>query len=259
MTFDFFNASNLAFGAKLTGAFIQLHQLAEAGEKNLERVKDNVKLLERYTGRNYLVARPTSGDRPCRTNEIFNLIDDIKYRLDVLEYTNNQLHIKAHIFNERNSRITVAEGSTSLKEGYVFYIQAKNNAYKEEPMEIVFADDIKKGKGELLFQYRIDDSGAININGLDAGVLGLIPFDSSQYASLTKGEDLQAPDSYTAQDYECLCIVGRVDNISVKLNGDEILRGYGHDCLRHCIIYVKPDDVITGTYSKIFKINYNRR
>lgn len=259
MTFDFFNASNLAFGAKLTGAFTQLDNLAEAAESNLERVYYNVSIMEDYIGKNYLVAKPTSPNKACRTNEIFDLIDDIKYRLDTIEYKNNKLHIKAHIFNERNSRITVTEGETELKEGYAFYRQAKNNTYNPDnpTTEMKFVKEISEGEGELLFQYRIDNSGAININGLDAKVLGMIPFDSTQYSSLSKGETISG--DYTANDYECLCIVGNKNNISVKLNGTEILRGYGNECVRHCIIYVKPDDKITGTYNRIFKINYNRR
>ena len=173
MTFDFFNASNLAFGAKLTGAFTQLENLADAAESNLERVYYNASIMEDYNGRNYLVARPTDGSRPCRTDEIFNLIDDMKYRIETLKYENGKLKVKLRMFTKANSRITVAEGSTSIKKGFAFCKMADSNSKVDR--EITFVEDAHEGNGDLLFEYRIDNKGIININGYDVANLGLIP------------------------------------------------------------------------------------
>jgi len=256
MTFDFFNASNLAFGAKLTGAFTQLENLADAAESNLERVYYNASIMEDYNGRNYLVARPTDGSRPCRTDEIFNLIDDMKYRIETLKYENGKLKVKLRMFTKANSRITVAEGSTSIKKGFAFCKMAGSNSKVDR--EITFVEDAHEGNGDLLFEYRIDNKGIININGYDVANLGLIPCDCTQYKSLSKGATATSGGSYTAEEYECLCIVGNPNDISVKLNGTEILKGKGNACTRHCILYVKPEDKVEGTFSRIFKIEYNQ-
>ena len=41
MSYDFFNPTDLAFGQKLTAAFISLNNLANAAESNLEDVYKN--------------------------------------------------------------------------------------------------------------------------------------------------------------------------------------------------------------------------
>ena len=256
MTFDFFNASNLAFGAKLTTAFTQLENLANAAESNLERVKYNASVLEDYNHKNYLVPRPSSGDRPCRTNDLFDLVDDVQNRIDYLYYEGGKLHVKMHIFKKSNSRMTVATGETTLKEGYAFCKLASSNSKYEVP--ITFSEEANSNKGEILFQYRIDEKGIININGLDVANLGLVPCDCTQYKSLSLGTEVSNGGDYTAENYECLCVVGRTNNISVNLNGITILKGQGDRCVRHTIIYVKPKDTISGTFSKIFRIDYNQ-
>lgn len=255
MTFDFFNTSNLAFGAKLTGAFTQLENLANAAESHLEIVDERSRIIDEYINRNYMVARPTNKERPCRTNEIFTLVDDIKFRIDRLEYTDSKIKVKVHIFTSNNSRITVAEGESELKEGFIFYTMAKSNSAVNT--ELKFVKDIKEGTGNLLFEYRIDSSNIINIKGSDVANLGLIPKDSSQYTSISKGETIYE-NEYTAKDYECVCVVGNENNISIELNGEKILEGKGNRCLRHCIIYLKPDDRVSGTFSKLFTIKYNQ-
>lgn len=255
MTFDFFNTSNLAFGAKLTGAFTQLANLEAAARKHLEIVDERSRIIDEYINRNYAVARPTNKERPCRTNEIFTLINDIKFRIDRLEYTDSKIKVKVHIFTSNNSRITVAEGESELKEGFIFYTMAKSNSAVNT--ELKFVKDIKEGTGNLLFEYRIDGNDIINIKGSDVANLGLIPKDSSQYTSISKGEVIYE-DEYTAKDYECVCVVGERDNLLVELNDEVIMKGQGKHCIRHCIVYLKPDDKITGTFSKIFKVNYNQ-
>lgn len=257
MTFDFFNSSNLAFGAKITGAFKQLYQLGLAADSNLERVQANAQKVNEILNRNYLVAQPTNGDRPCRTNEIFDLINDIKFRIDTLEYSNQEIKVKVHIFNTNNSRITVAEGSTQLSKGYVFYKMARSNA--DVYTELQFVKDATEGSGNLLFEYRIDDSNHININGEDVSNLGLIPCDCSQYKDISLGEVITDSSNYTAEDYECICVVGQTNNIEINLNDNLVLKGKGNECVRHHIMYLKPDDKVSGTFSKIIKIKYNQR
>ena len=87
--------------------------------------------------------------------------------------------------------------------------------------------------------------------------LFLIPNDISQYTNISLGERVATIGSYTAQDYECLCIIGKENDLLVKLNGTTILKGQGRNMVRHCIVYAKKGATISGTYSEIYRINYS--
>ena len=100
MTFDFFNASDLAFGGKLTSAFKQLFNKCKQAEDNIDSVLEKQAIYSDYFFKNYIVGEPTNATQPCRTNEILNLIKNIndKSPYDIAE----EIRKKNTIFSNDN-------------------------------------------------------------------------------------------------------------------------------------------------------------
>lgn len=254
MSFDYFNSSSLAFGTKLTAAFNTLERLKKDAQSNIDKVFEDQAIYSEYLNRNYQVPAPSSADSPCRTNEIFDALNDRSFYLRSISYSSRTLTVKACLFNRSNNRITTLEGSTTTKSGYAYYTEAVSNSNTNKTL--YFTDSESKITGTQLFQYRIDSSGVINFVGSVSNML-IIPYDTSQYGSISWGSTLANTGSYTSDGYRCVCIVGQERNIEVKLNSVTILKGQGNTCVRHCIIYLKPKDVISGTYAHIYDIKYN--
>ena len=254
MPYDFFNTSNLAFGKRLTSTFISLNNLADSAEENLQQIFADQAIFEQYINRNYLVPMPNRADAACRADEIFDLIDE-KNIIKTLEYKSGKLNVEINYFNADTDRMTIAYGSTSIKEGSCYLMQAISNG---DPLkELQFYNSDYKGypQGIHLFDYRIDGRNNINITGATNN-LNIKPFDFSQYKSMSKGSNISLP--YTAKDYECICVVGKTNNIDIALNGTRICYGKGDHMVRHTILYLKPNDKVTGTYSSAFKVYYNK-
>lgn len=254
MTYDFFNTSNLAFGSKLTAAFQSLDNLANAAEQNLNQVFADQAIYNEYTNKNYQVPRPSSLESPCRSDEIFDLVNDSNIFVSKLEYSGGKLKAKVIMFNRNNNRMTIGSGETTIREGYCYIIEAVSNQNTNK--ELKFSEDIDASLGLLLFRYRVDNANVVNLIG-DVSNLGFTPLDINQYSSLSKGSTVASTGSYTATGYECVCIIGKRNNIKVQLNGNTVLQGQGADNVRCCILYLKPKDKISGTYNSIFRINYN--
>lgn len=256
MSFDFFNTSALAFGAKLTSAFKTLNNNMAYAIDNLNKVLKNLDYYRQYLNKNYRVPVPTRASMAARTNEIFALIDktiNIKH----LELENGLLTVEVTFFTANTYRITDAVGSTELKEGYAFVSPAISS--NRASRNIRFSEDNNPDGSEiLLFGFRIDSNNNIMLKGDLRTSLMLFPQDATQYTSITKGE--YVPNPHTATDYECICCVGSETIIDVRINGQVIISGIGtghHPQRRHCIVYLKPNDVLSGTFEQAFKINYN--
>lgn len=255
MSFDFFNTSYLAFGSKLYAAFATLENLVKEAEDNLKQVKSDQAIYDEYLNKNYQVPKPASASAPCRVNELFDIVNDKPIYIKKLQYTNGILSVNVNLFNRSNNRITKLTGSTGAKSGYCYYsAEAVSNTNPER--EVKFVDDISKVEGTVLFQYRIDSNNIVNIVG-SVSNLFLIPTDISQYSDISLGTRVATIGSYKAQDYECLCIIGKENDILVKLDGTTILKGQGRNTVRHCIVYAKKGATISGTYSEIYRINYS--
>lgn len=255
MSFDFFNTSYLAFGSKLYAAFVTLENLVKEAEDNLKQVKSDQGIYDEYLNKNYQVPKPATGSAPCRVNELFDIVNDKPVYIRKIQYVNGVLSVDVGLFNRSNNRITRLTGSTGAKSGYCYYSsEAVSNTNPER--ELKFVDNISKVRGTVLFEYRIDSSDVINIVG-SVSNLFLIPSDISQYTSMSLGKRVATIGSYTTQDYECLCIIGKENDILVKLNGTTILKGQGRNNVRHCIVYAKKGATISGTYAGIYRINYS--
>lgn len=259
MSFDYFNNSMLAFGSKLTRAFKTLEKLHLEAVANIEQVIEDQAIFNEYIDRNYQVARPTRDESPVRTDEVFNILNDKELYIRRLEYSENKLRVDLTLFNRSNNRITRLSGETSKKKGYVYFKSSISNQRPEGTLK--FEDEPYLTDSDLLFQYRIDNSNNINLIG-DTSRLNIIPYDTSQYKSMSKGTKVATNSAkYTSKDYEAVMIIGEPNKIIVNLNGKWIFgnkQNMGHGNIRHCILYLQPDDVITGTYDRIFRINYNK-
>lgn len=256
MTFDFFNTSNLAFGSKLTNAFNQLNRMCSESEDNIQKILNQQDVFKQYTYNNYQVPTPTRPQSACRTNELFMVLRGQTVIRD-LYFDNNQngLIVSVLKHDSNTNKITVMTGSTNLREGYAYCAMANSNAQMNKTIEFTEKKETKQDK-QFLFGFFLDSStNAVCLtDSLDT--LNLYPQDFTQYTSISKGSDVTLP--YTSKAYECICCVGPNGGIfNVSKNGVKI---YGGNCLNtrvHAIVYVKPDDVITGTVERAFKINYN--
>ena len=255
MSCGFFDAAYLGFGCKVYAAFVTGESLVKEAEDNLKQVKSDQAIYDEYLNKNYQVPKPATGSAPCRVNELFDIVNDKPVYIRKIQYVNGVLSVDVGLFNRSNNRITRLTGSTGAKSGYCYYSsEAVSNTNPER--ELKFVDNISKVRGTVLFEYRIDSSDVINIVG-SVSNLFLIPSDISQYTSMSLGERVATIGSYTTQDYECLCIIGKENDILVKLDGTTILKGQGRNNVRHCIVYAKKGATISGTYAEIYRINYS--
>lgn len=260
MSFDYFNTSNLAFGVKLTKAFMTLDTLYNEASANVAQVEKDQQIFNEYINRNYQVPRPTQLGNPCRSDELFNIVNDKEVYLSRLEYKDGTVYIEGVIFKRSTNRITKFTGSDTLEEAYVYYRVSNSNAKPDT--ELDFEEEEVGDSDDLLLQYRIDSEGHINLI-YDVSNLSLVPYDTSQYISMSKGETLATnSEDFTSEDYQCVCIVGKENQLMVYLNDDWIMgnkESHNYVGKHNCILYIKPDDEITGTYSKIFRVNYNTK
>lgn len=156
MPFDFFNLSNLAFGNKLTLAFIQLQQkVKEASEYILSLIR-NLSIYSQYLNRNYqLAGAPEKGTDGCRVNELYDIISE-KVIVNDISYIGGELSLDCMIFNPTTGRITKLFGYTTLKEGYCYFNYSISNTDPARQASF-FADD-NNSHGVKLFKYSVNTS-----------------------------------------------------------------------------------------------------
>lgn len=166
MAYDFFNTSLLAFGKKLTAAFKSLNELKKAAADNVEQVLQDLRVFKQYGNKNYKVPTPYDGTRPCRTDEVYNLISQ-PFIFKQLEFVNNHLNITGIKFNKVTKRITIFTGSTTITQGSVYYNEAISNNTNGSTLN--FYDNNYTGVkvGQKLFTYRISGSTVIILDNLN--------------------------------------------------------------------------------------------
>lgn len=256
MSYDFFNPTDLAFGQKLTAAFISLNNLANAAGSNLEDVYKNQEFYADYIGKNYPVSKPRKLGDPCRTDELYNLVNDHFMRITNLKKNDDgKLFIEAHLFNQRTNRMTHLTGTTDLEEGYIYYNEANSVIKPDKPF--LFSEDEDGSLGTYFAHFTYDkNTGQVKFFG-SVSNLGLIPYDWGSVDHLKWGKQVAGQNQeYTPTGYQCLCIKGNHNDIEVKVNGKRVFGGKGHNMVRHHIIYVNPSMVISGSYEWIREIIY---
>lgn len=254
MTFDFFNTSNLAFGSKLTAVFNTLEGLSTEAEDNLNVIIKVKEIYDNYTNRNYIAPRPTRPDAACRSNEVFDIIDNADCIKDI-SYSGGKLKVAYNIFNRNTNRYTIASGETTLKEGYAF---AKNSISNRNPLsEVTFVSKYDASKGHFLFRYSISSNGIINIIKDTGARIQFLTGDDTGYTSLTKGSYLSLP--YTATEACCVAVISPYGNVDISKNGTPIYKAWSNNARRGVILYLKKGDVLSASSGhSAFLINYNR-
>lgn len=270
MTFDFFNTSDLAFGAKLTAAFKSLNNIKDEARDNVQDILNNLDIFKEYLNRNYQVPAPIRPTSACRTDEIFNLfkgscfIKEMKYSKDTDKVTFGFV-----LYDIYSNRITIANGESNLSNGYVFARKSISNKNMERELRITDKKE-KEDNGEiLLFEYTVDkealgEKGRVLIK--DWGDILLIrAYDFSQY---TKMSMMQLSDGspYTAKSNECIMITLRqhfgTGGANVKLNGTTIYKlahGVSSYVQDHVILYLRKGDKVefeATAYAYLFRIKY---
>lgn len=258
MTFDNFNAGKLAFGKKITSAFNTLDELLNATVSRVDDITKNTEYYLQFVNNNYSAPKPTKPTMPIRTDEFLEVLDQ-RNNIRILAWDGSKFNVSMVVFNKATQRCTRLTGSTTIKEGYAIALLSQSLTNLDA--DIRFSKTENPTNTEtVLFQYRIDNNGYVHI--IDSqDYFGCYPYDDSHYYDVQVGQKLSVP--YTSNDYEC--VVGTVRNAgdnweNLYLNGKLI---YGHQRCRqireqHFILYLKPNDKITGDVLRMYRVKYLR-
>ena len=160
------------------------------------------------------------------------------------------------MLNITNNRLSVLSGSSELKQGYIRFKESISNSLPNG--KVIFTENENDDEYVTICRYRVDSQGILNIVGSTTN-LDIVPYDVSQYKAMQRGNTLATNNAaYKSDDYQAVCVVGRSNRLMVYLNGRKII-GNTQDLKyndRHTIVYLKPNDEITGIYNTIFRIDY---
>lgn len=260
MPFDYFNVSHLAFGSKLTRAFRQLEKLCSDAESNINIYLNDLEYLGQFINRNYRVPAPNSPDSPVRAREIFDVFDDETVIKDI-SYNNGIFTVSLIYFNRGTDRFTVGQGSTTKKKGYACLKQSVSNMNPVN--EITFVEDVMDVKGLLLFAYRIDGNGNVNIITDTVTALKMKPLGINHINHLAIGQKISLP--YTAKDYEVILILGKRTNSNQRYSVDITLDGkrvtyMGATEKGYYVVYMKPEQQLKASqYDEAYKLIYSHK
>ena len=260
MSFEYFNTSHLAFGSKLTKAFKQLEKMCIDGENNIAGFVEDVEYLGEYVNRNYRVPRPTSETSAVRVDDIIDVIND-NYYIKEATYKDGIFRLSINFFNKAINRMTIASGSTDIRDGYAYFKSSISNS--DPASEIKFVEKKDDTLGNLLFKYRIDSKNVINIQDGTSSVITFKVGNMDKINSISFGDSVTLP--YTATDYCCVAVIGRLTgasqaptSVQVVLNGNEILTSKGGFHKNTAFVYLKPDDVLSSNvYDHARFVDYN--
>ena len=261
MSFDFFNPSHLAFGSKLTKAFNQLNRLALDAEDALDDLRRVYDVYTQYVNRNYPCPVPSRPDAPCRTNEIFDLINDVQTIKELKIGEDNKLHCAINIFKRNTNRITVATGETELKHGFIYCTPSISNQRPER--ELQFVEDTLDGVGNFIAEFRVDSDNNISIIGDSSSYF--LPGNFDHVTGMEYEEDITFEDGkYTATDNECIVCIGHggtgiaFQQLRVNLNGEDVFLVNSRNLKNFSVMYLKPGDVLSGNMTRAFKVKYTK-
>lgn len=276
MSFDFFNTSHLAFGSKLTKAFLQLDRLCSEAEENQENLELILQEYSQYVNRNYKAPFPTRPDAPCRTNELFDIINDLNAIKYIRLNEEGNLECAINLFKRVSNRFTVASGSTTLKEGYASVIDSISNAHPER--EIQFTEEYPT-TGNVLFQFRVDPEDNINIVGDSKSYF--LPGTFNHIIGMEYDEDVLTDATtsngkvYEASSYECIICIGYArwgtdrqytdgspdgswSSLLINKNGNTIENVNGIQQRVYSVIYLNPGDKLSGNIKRAFRVKYTQ-
>lgn len=160
MTFDFFNTSYLAFGAKITKAFRSLGGLLDNAGTNIDILAKQLAYYETYMNKNYKVPVPSSQTSPVQTKQIYDVLSNAPIVLKELRYdkTLNKLIVSLMYFNPSTRKITYANGMSDENQlkGYCYLTFATSNDNPSTNLVFVTDKDDKAISGKTkLFKFDI--------------------------------------------------------------------------------------------------------
>lgn len=272
MSFDYFNTSHLAFGAKISKAFLQLNRLLQEGEDNLQDLFQIYEFYAQYIDRNYPAPFPTRPDAPVRAKELYDLLNDGNTLRSIYLDNEGVLHVTVNLFKRISNRFTIASGSTELKEGFAFCRDSVSN--KNYSRDIQFVEEYDDGIGNFLFEFRIDSDNNINIVGDSYNYY--IPSNFDHITTMEKGDVIftnqnLSMEGYTAEDYEAILLVGygypwdggvnpgnndQKSDLHIRVNDKTVVNVTGWLCRQYGIVYLKPGDVLNADCKTAFRIKY---
>lgn len=150
MPFDFFNLSNLAFGNRLTAAFVQLERLVKEAGEHINILVRDLRIYSKYLNRNYQLSEPTKSTDGCRVNELYSIIAE-KVIVNDITYIAGELEIECIVFNPNTGNITKLSGYTTLKSGYCYFNYSISNNDIARPA--LFFSDESVLHGVKLFKF----------------------------------------------------------------------------------------------------------
>lgn len=268
MSFDYFNVGQLAYGKKITAAFGTLEALSKDMDAGLENLINVLHYYNQYVGNNYKAPEPIRPDMPVRTNELFELVGR-GYQFSKFRYSSGRVRIEFYYTHPTTHVMTFAKGSTTIKKGYAFFTPAIWNADNSRTIRFSDKNDIK-AKETLICKYMVSEDNDLRILKFGDPVKDVYPYDWSQVTDILPGEDIGTfkDGKYTAKDFECI-LVKQVrpvkyftedkDKDYVYLNGQIVMWDNSQQTCNYQVLYLKPGDVIRGTFEGFKLIYFNDR
>lgn len=268
VSFDFFNTSNLAFGAKLTRAFEQLNDLLNSAEEHLQMVYGDLIIYGDYLDRNYLVPVPNRPDAACQTNQAFDIINDEATVIKEFKYDTEKevLNVKLMRYNRVTNRMTIGEGTTTIKEGYCYIREAVSNNKPNLPVN--FSRKLDASLGDIIYKYKVTENGIVQIDIQDEMMFLLKPSGSEHYTSVSFNKinnpkmpyEIDSPRGFLA--VQNAPIITNGENYSayfrVHLNDKEMWAGTLMGSGSYVPMYLRAGDKITYLENAdLYEIFYN--
>ena len=226
MPFDFFNSSYLAFGSKITKAFITLARLADDMDENTRYLSNQLADYDMQDA-NYRVNKPTSPTKATRGEQIFGVLKTRPIIIKEISLNDvGGIIVKINYFT--NNKITIGTGNSGiLKWGYAVINKSNSNNAIERDITFTQENPILSN---VLFKFRVEN-GRINISNLNKN----FPISPSNYDTHYVNMSLtQVDNGIEATGYETYITVSTLGTgyKSTETDGKitEMVECYGTNC-----------------------------
>lgn len=139
MSYDYFNTSYLAFGAKLNKAFRSLAGALDSGYKNVDSLFSQVGYIDEYMNKNFRVPTPNNPKSPAQCDQVYDVLASNPIVDFNIEYTStggtiDGIKVSLIFFNSQNNKITTAENTshTTLSGSIYLKLSGMYNVFQGE-------------------------------------------------------------------------------------------------------------------------------
>ena len=287
MTYDFFNTSYLAFGAKITRAFKSLAQLFDNSNANYASIREQLAYIGKFIGRNYAVQTPNEISKPCNCDMIYKVLAKNKisniYITTITDDSNNidGIHLSLNCINPKTNKPTKLEGDIRELRATVYArLSTRNNNFSGT----IYYDSLDTEDDDKNYNY------STNVNG---NLIRLFTYeynkDESTILLYDINEDINITSSGYNRKYSSMSVVDRTSqllnneikgrkmllvvtpmtsgdvSVNVKFAGNanatqvgQLIQSSGGHTGRFCFpLYLNDGDVITGgDIERIYEVIY---